>query len=309
MQSKPQALSKSPQPIPLPSLKQMEKSVTKCQRAGTRQKNIPKTNRKGDSWPLTSNCHPGTTTPVPPFPMSFNIPTKTMSCILHIETSTDVCSVALSQDGVCLHEEIDTNGRRHAEILAPFVEEAVSFADSHAIPLDAVSVSAGPGSYTGLRIGVSTAKGLCYGRDLKLISIPTLKVLCTPILLYREDIPDNALLCPMIDARRMEVYTAIYDRALHEVVPTDAVIVNENSFAEILDKQPVFFFGNGADKCRDTLKHPNAYFIEGIVPKASNMLPLAERALALNETEDVAYYEPFYLKQFVAGKSRNLLNG
>lgn len=207
--------------------------------------------------------------------MSFNIPTKTMSCILHIETSTDVCSVALSQDGVCLHEEIDTNGRRHAEILAPFVEEAVSFADSHAIPLDAVSVSAGPGSYTGLRIGVSTAKGLCYGRDLKLISIPTLKVLCTPILLYREDIPDNALLCPMIDARRMEVYTAIYDRALHEVVPTDAVIVNENSFAEILDKQPVFFFGNGADKCRDTLKHPNAHFIEGIVPKASNMLPLA----------------------------------
>lgn len=232
-----------------------------------------------------------------------------MSCILHIETSTDVCSVALSQDGVCLHEKIDTNGRRHAEILAPFVEEAVSFADSHAIPLDAVSVSAGPGSYTGLRIGVSTAKGLCYGRDLKLISIPTLKVLCTPILLYREDIPDNALLCPMIDARRMKVYTAIYDRALHEVVPTDAVIVNENSFAEILDKQPVFFFGNGADKCRDTLKHPNAHFIEGIVPKASNMLPLAERALALNETEDVAYYEPFYLKQFVAGKSRNLLNG
>lgn len=309
MQSKPQALSKSPQPIPFPSLKQMEKSVTKCQRAGTRQKNIPKTNRKGDSWPLTINCHPGTTTPVPPFPMSFNIPTKTMSCILHIETSTDVCSVALSQDGVCLHEEIDTNGRRHAEILAPFVEEAVSFADSHAIPLDAVSVSAGPGSYTGLRIGVSTAKGLCYGRDLKLISIPTLKVLCTPILLYREDIPDNALLCPMIDARRMEVYTAIFDRALHEVVPTDAVIVNENSFAEILDKQPIFFFGNGADKCRDTLKHPNAHFIEGIVPKASNMLPLAERALALNETEDVAYYEPFYLKQFVAGKSRNLLNG
>ena len=241
--------------------------------------------------------------------MSFNIPTKTMSCILHIETSTDVCSVALSQDGVCLHEEINTNGRRHAEILAPFVEEAVSFADSHAIPLDAVSVSAGPGSYTGLRIGVSTAKGLCYGRDLKLISIPTLKVLCTPILLYREDIPDNALLCPMIDARRMEVYTAIYDRALHEVVPTDAVIVNENSFAEILDKQPVFFFGNGADKCRDTLKHPNAHFIEGIVPKASNMLPLAERALALNETEDVAYYEPFYLKQFVDGKSKNLLNG
>lgn len=272
-------------------------------------KKYSKNKQERGIWPLTSNCHPGTTTPVLPFPMSFNIPTKTMSCILHIETSTDVCSVALSQDGVCLHEKIDTNGRRHAEILAPFVEEAVSFADSHAIPLDAVSVSAGPGSYTGLRIGVSTAKGLCYGRDLKLISIPTLKVLCTPILLYREDIPDNALLCPMIDARRMEVYTAIYDRALHEVVPTDAVIVNENSFAEILDKQPVFFFGNGADKCRDTLKHPNAHFIEGIVPKASNMLPLAERALALNETEDVAYYEPFYLKQFVAGKSKNLLNG
>ena len=191
-----------------------------------------------------------------------------MSCILHIETSTDVCSVALSQDGVCLHEEIDTNGRRHAEILAPFVEE---------------------------------------GRDLKLISIPTLKVLCTPILLYREDIPDNALLCPMIDARRMEVYTAIYDRALHEVVPTDAVIVNENSFAEILDKQPVFFFGNGADKCTETIKHPNAHFIKGIVPKAKNMIPLAEKAMACEEFEDVAYFEPFYLKDFVATQSKKLL--
>lgn len=230
-----------------------------------------------------------------------------MSCILHIETSTEVCSVALSQDGVCLHEEIDTTGRRHAEILAPFVKETVSFADSHAIPLDAVAVSAGPGSYTGLRIGVSTAKGLCYGRDLKLISIPTLKVLCTPILLYREDIPDNALLCPMIDARRMEVYTAVYNRALQEIVPTSAVIVNEDSFKDLLEEHPIYFFGNGAGKCRETIQHPNAHFIDGIVPKASNMLPLAERALAVGDTVDVAYYEPFYLKQFVAGKSKNLL--
>lgn len=230
-----------------------------------------------------------------------------MSCILHIETSTEVCSVALSQDGVCLHEEINTEGRRHAEILAPFVEETVSFADSHAIPIDAVAVSAGPGSYTGLRIGVSTAKGLCYGRNLKLISIPTLQILCTPILLYRDDIPDNALLCPMIDARRMEVYAAVYNRALKEIKETAAIVVDKHSFESLLDKQPIYFFGNGSAKCKETIKHPNAHFIDNIIPKASNMLPLAERALALNQTVDVAYYEPFYLKQFVAGKSRNLL--
>ncbi len=229
-----------------------------------------------------------------------------MSCILHIETSTNVCSVALSQDGVCLHDETDLNGPSHAQVLAGYVKEAVSFADSHAIPIDAVAVSKGPGSYTGLRIGVSEAKGVAYGRGAKLLSVPTLKVLTVPVLLGQE-LPDDALLCPMIDARRMEVYTAVYDSALREVQPTQALVIDENSFRELLDAHPVYFMGNGAEKCRETIQHPNAHFIEGIVPKAKNMIPLAEQAMAREEFEDVAYFEPFYLKEFVATQSKKLL--
>ncbi len=230
-----------------------------------------------------------------------------MSCILHIETSTQVCSVALSQDGICLFDKEDRNGPQHAAVLAPFVEEALSFADSHAIPLDAVAVSQGPGSYTGLRIGVSTAKGVCYGRGLKLLAVPTLQVLCTPVLLYNEEMEDDALLCPMLDARRMEVYAAIYDRRLREVRPTEAIVVDENAFADLLADKPVYFFGNGADKCADVIRHPNARFLSGVYPLARHMMPLAERALAVGRTEDVAYFEPFYLKEFVAGKSKPLL--
>lgn len=230
-----------------------------------------------------------------------------MSCILHIETSTDVCSVAVSQDGACIFEQEDRQGPSHAKVLAPFVEEAVSFADSHAIPIDAVAVSMGPGSYTGLRIGVSEAKGLCYGRDLRLIAVPTLQVLCVPILLGEQEIEDDALLCPMIDARRMEVYAALYDRALGEVRPTGADIVTAGTYAEWLERRPVYFFGNGAAKCREVLTHPNAHFVDGIVPLARNMFPLAEMAMARGKFEDVAYFEPFYLKQFVAGKPKPLL--
>ncbi len=229
-----------------------------------------------------------------------------MSCILHIETSTSVCSVALSEDGVCLYEERDENGPSHAKVLAPFVESAVSFADSHAIPIDAVCVSKGPGSYTGLRIGVSTAKGVAYGRSAHLLSIPTLKLLTVPTLLHKE-LPEDALLCPMIDARRMEVYCAVYDRALREVKPTQAVVVDENSFAELLEKHPVYFMGNGADKCTEVITHPNAHFIAGAKPLAKHMIPLAEMALARGEYEDVAYFEPFYLKEFVATQSKKLL--
>lgn len=126
-----------------------------------------------------------------------------MSCILHIETSTSACSVAVSEDGQNVFSKEDLKGPSHAVSLGVFVDEALSFADSHALPLDAVAVSCGPGSYTGLRIGVSMAKGVCYGRNLPLVGLPTLKVLCVPILLYHEELPDDALLCPMIDARRM----------------------------------------------------------------------------------------------------------
>ena len=192
-------------------------------------------------------------------------------------------------------------------MLAPFVEEAVSFADSHAIPIDAVAVSKGPGSYTGLRIGVSEAKGVAYGRDAHLLSVPTLKLLTVPILLGHDELPEDALLCPMIDARRMEVYCALYNRALHEVLPTQALVIDETSFRDQLDQHPIYFMGNGADKCAEVIKHPNAHFIKGIVPRAKNMVPLAEMAMAREEFEDVAYFEPYYLKEFVATKSKKLL--
>lgn len=230
-----------------------------------------------------------------------------MSCILNIETSTNVCSVALSQDGVCLYEDVNMEGPSHAQVLAGYVKDAVSFADSHAIPIDAIAISKGPGSYTGLRIGVSEAKGVAYGRDAKLLSVPTLKLLTVPILLGHEELPEDALLCPMIDARRMEVYCALYDRALNEVVLTQALVIDSDSFKEYLDKQPIYFMGNGADKCVETIQHPNAHFIKNIVPRAKNMIPLAEMAMAKEQFEDVAYFEPFYLKEFVATKSKKLL--
>lgn len=230
-----------------------------------------------------------------------------MSCILNIETSTNVCSVALSQDGVCLYEDVNMEGPSHAQVLAGYVKNAVSFADSHAIPIDAIAISKGPGSYTGLRIGVSEAKGVAYGRDAKLLSVPTLKLLTVPILLGHEELPEDALLCPMIDARRMEVYCALYDRAQNEVVQTQALVIDSDSFKEYLDKQPIYFMGNGADKCVETIQHPNAHFIKNIVPRAKNMIPLAEMAMAKEQIEDVAYFEPFYLKEFVATKSKKLL--
>lgn len=230
-----------------------------------------------------------------------------MSCILNIETSTNVCSVALSQDGVCLYEDVNMEGPSHAQVLAGYVKDAVSFADSHAIPIDAIAISKGPGSYTGLRIGVSEAKGVAYGRDAKLLSVPTLKLLTVPILLGHEELPEDALLCPMIDARRMEVYCALYDRALNEVVQTQALVIDSDSFKDYLDKQPIYFMGNGADKCVETIQHPNAHFIKNIVPRAKNMIPLAEMAMAKKQFEDVAYFEPFYLKEFVATKSKKLL--
>lgn len=230
-----------------------------------------------------------------------------MSCILNIETSTNVCSVALSQNGVCLYEDVNMEGPSHAQVLAGYVKNAVSFADSHAIPIDAIAISKGPGSYTGLRIGVSEAKGVAYGRDAKLLSVPTLKLLTVPILLGHEELPEDALLCPMIDARRMEVYCALYDRALNEVVQTQALVIDSDSFKDYLDKQPIYFMGNGADKCVETIQHPNAHFIKNIVPRAKNMIPLAEMAMAKEQFEDVAYFEPFYLKEFVATKSKKLL--
>lgn len=229
-----------------------------------------------------------------------------MSCILHIETSTEVCSVSASQDGASIFSKEDFNGPSHAVVLGVFVDEVLSFIDNHAIPLDAVAVSCGPGSYTGLRIGVSMAKGICYGRNIPLIAIPTSEVMTVPVLLF-QDLPEDALLCPMIDARRMEVYAAIYDRALKVKREISADIIDENSYSEFLAEHPVYFFGNGAAKCREKITHPNAHFIENIHPLAKWMFPLAERAMAEKDFKDVAYFEPFYLKEFVASTPKKLL--
>ncbi len=251
---------------------------------------------------------------------------------MNIETSTNVCSVAVSSDGEIIFNTSNLDGdcgteTNHANVLGDYVKSALSFADSHAIPVDAVAISCGPGSYTGLRIGVSMAKGICYGMHIPLISVPTLDLMCVPLLLG-EKIPENALLCPMLDARRMEVYTAVYDRAL-KVQPLPegkdvqiskngavAIVLNENSFSTLLMEHDIFFFGNGSVKYRECIQqksaindkeYANAHFIDGIIPLAKNMMPLAEMKYLRSEFEDVAYFEPFYLKEFVAIKSHNIL--
>ena len=230
-----------------------------------------------------------------------------MSCILNIETSTDVCSVAISDNGQVVFNKEDHSGPNHAVKLGVYVDEALSFIDAHGIPLEAVAVSCGPGSYTGLRIGVSMAKGICYGRDVKLISIPTLELMAVPVLLGEHPAEEDALIVPMLDARRMEVYAKVMDRSLKEVRPIQADIVDAETYKEYLDRGTVYFFGNGAEKCMEVINHPNARLVKGIEPLAKNMAPLAEKRFVEGKFEDVAYFVPFYLKDFVAKMPKKLL--
>ena len=242
-----------------------------------------------------------------------------MPVILHIETSTDICSVAVSQDSAVIFQTDNQpkekegeqaekgKGTNHASVLGIMVDEALSFTDNHAIPFDAVAVSAGPGSYTGLRIGVSMAKGIAYARDLKLLAVPTLEALCVPVLLVHDDLPEDALICPMLDARRMEVYAALYTRALRPVVDVAPVVVDEKTFEEHLNEHPIYFFGNGAEKCKAVIKHPNAHFFYGVPLLAKYMSPLAEKKFLREEFADVAYFEPNYLKEFQATTAKKLL--
>ncbi len=230
-----------------------------------------------------------------------------MSCILNIETSTNVCSVAVSNDAECIFNKEDYSGPHHNEQLGRYVDEALSFIDSHSLKLDAVAVSCGPGSYTGLRIGTSMAKGICYGRDVKLIAIPTLELLAVPVLLKEQAEEENALLVPMLDARRMEVYAEVFNRSLDEVRPIQADVVTADTYKEYLEKGPVYFFGNGAAKCMEEINNPNAHLIKDVVPLAKYMFPLAEKRIAQGKFEDVAYFVPFYLKDFVAKLPKKLL--
>ena len=230
-----------------------------------------------------------------------------MSCILNIETSTDVCSVAISDSGQVIFNKEDHSGPNHAVKLGVYVDEALDFLDSHGLPLEAVAVSCGPGSYTGLRIGVSMAKGICYGRGVKLIAVPTLELMAVPVLLGEHPEEEDALIVPMLDARRMEVYAEVLDRALKVVRPIQADIVDADTYKEYLDQHQVYFFGNGAAKCMETINHPNAHLVEGIEPLAKNMAPLAEKRFAEGKFEDVAYFVPFYLKDFVAKMPKKLI--
>lgn len=217
--------------------------------------------------------------------------------ILHIETSTNICSIAVSENGQCIFTKSDSEGMNHAALLSVFIAEAMEFLKLASKKLDAIAVSSGPGSYTGLRIGVSTAKGLCYGLDIPLIAVSTLEVLTANALLTAET-GANTLFCPMIDARRMEVYAAFYNQEGIIQREISADVIDENSYSEILEKHSVYFFGNGAEKCKTTLTHPNAKFIDGMYPLAQNMIVLAEKAYAEKKFVDVAYFEPFYLKEF-----------
>ena len=230
-----------------------------------------------------------------------------MSCILNIETSTDVCSVAISDSGQVIFNKEDHSGPNHAVKLDVYVDEALDFLDSHGLPLEAVAVSCGPGSYTGLRIGVSMAKGICYGRGVKLIAVPTLELMAVPVLLGEHPEEEDALIVPMLDARRMEVYAEVLDRALKVVRPIQADIVDADTYKEYLDQHHVYFFGNGAAKCMETINHPNAHLVEGIEPLAKNMAPLAEKRFVEGKFEDVAYFVPFYLKDFVAKMPKKLI--
>ena len=217
--------------------------------------------------------------------------------LLHIETSTTVCSVALSENGQCIFSKINDEGMNHAALLSVFIAEALETLKPTGKKLDAVAVSSGPGSYTGLRIGVSTVKGLCYGYEIPMIAVSTLEVMTVAAMKVVEN-DEGALFCPMIDARRMEVYAAFYNSELNLVREIAADIIDETSYQHILNEQPVYFFGNGADKCKTTLSHSNARFLENITPLAENMIPLAEKAFIEQQFVDVAYYEPFYLKEF-----------
>lgn len=225
-----------------------------------------------------------------------------MSAILHIESATDVCSVALADSGKLIAKKEKREGRSHAVVLTVFIDELLR--ETGIIPR-AVAVSMGPGSYTGLRIGVSVAKGYCYGLGIPLIAIPTLQSMSRGFLATHRDLPDNALLAPVIDARRMEVYTALYTVTGEEVEPTSARIIDDQVFRELPGEQPIFIFGDGAFKFKKEPRHPNLTISDTYVISAEHLIALAYQKYSDNEFVDLAYFEPFYLKDFVTTTPRN----
>lgn len=231
-----------------------------------------------------------------------------MSYLLHLETSTKVCSVALSKNNnvISIMEE-NSPDFSHSSQLTVFIQKVMDKAGISFQDLSGVSVSSGPGSYTGLRIGTSAAKGLCYALDIPLISVSTLKSMAFIMMqseYYSVKKIRNVLLCPMIDARRMEVYNAIFDNKLRQLKPVSADVIDKDSFAEFMHDKPVWFFGDGASKCKSVISGCNAIFFDDVFPSASGMASLAYDMFINQQFEDTAYFEPFYLKDFVAGKPK-----
>jgi len=224
--------------------------------------------------------------------------------ILCLETATPVCSVALN-DGCCTIVSRETEGQNaHSEKITNFIREVMETAHIEYPQLDAVAVSKGPGSYTGLRIGVSTAKGICYAADLPLMAIDTLEAMAHGMKAkLGSQLAENDLLIPMIDARRMEVYAAIFDAGLDKTKDTEALVIDENSFEDLRKDHRLWLFGDGAPKLSKIFENqPNINIIDGFKPSATYMKLLAEKALRKHDFVDVAYFEPFYLKDFIAGK-------
>jgi tRNA threonylcarbamoyladenosine biosynthesis protein TsaB len=221
-----------------------------------------------------------------------------MPVILNLETATKVCSVSLSKDEEIISYREYFGEYAHAEKLTVFVQQVLKEAQLAFSDLDAVAVSKGPGSYTGLRIGVSAAKGFAFTLEIPLLAVSTLENMALQAIRKTGD--PSALYCPMIDARRMEVYCAFYDKELKEIQKTSAEIIDENSFDGLLKTHKVFFFGDGSAKCREVLgANPSAVFLEGIGPSSLSMAPLSLAAFKAEKFENVAYFEPFYLKEFV----------
>lgn len=229
-----------------------------------------------------------------------------MATILNIETSTDVCSVALTSEGTVLEHYEEFNDRNHAVVLSGFIKGALDHLRRHDMQLDAVAVSIGPGSYTGLRIGLSEAKGLAYALDVPLIGVETLKLMTVAVMFHSDIENPNILFVPMIDARRMEVYTAVYDLSLETLLAPTPMIIESSSYQEWLSKGEVVLFGNGSDKVREVIKHPNAHFISGITPLAVDMIALADKAYKEKDFISLAYSVPTYLKDFQATRPKPL---
>ncbi len=223
-----------------------------------------------------------------------------MAIILHIETATQCCSVAIAQDGLLLYHKEINEQNVHAGLITLFIDEVIANSVKDYAKIDALAISRGPGSYTGLRIGVSTAKGLCYALDKPLIAIDTLQAMAHGFKAKYKINGNKTLLCPMVDARRMEVYCALYDYNGDLVLPTEAKIMDEHSFANELSQHPIYFFGDGAAKCSNALSaQSNAIIVDGFINSAADMCAIAYHKFMAKKFEDVAYFEPLYLKEFM----------